>query len=118
MSDKKTHYPVLSGLVKIAYPEPEYTFNVVLPDGETTRQVQQDAAYAHCQSVRTLRIRLALFIVLIIWNNRGLLWMIYAYLVLVPVRIRYMYVSQWLNGPNVGIYEQMQKLIYESWFGS
>ena len=31
-----------------------------------------------CQSVRTLRIRLALFIVLIIWNNRGLLWMIYA----------------------------------------
>jgi len=40
MSDKKTHYPVLSGLVKIAYPEPEYTFNVVLPDGETTRQVR------------------------------------------------------------------------------
>ena len=31
-----------------------------------------------CQSVRTLRIRLALFIVLIIWNNRGLLWTIYA----------------------------------------
>jgi hypothetical protein len=40
LSDKQVHYPVLSGLVKIAYPEPEYTFNVVLPDGETTKQVR------------------------------------------------------------------------------
>ena len=74
-------------------------------DEHSKDELVQGLGQLVCQSVRTLRIRLALFIVLIIWNNRGLLWMIYAYLVLVPVRIRYMYVSQWLNGPNVGIYE-------------
>jgi len=33
LSDKKKVFPALSSLQKIAYPEPEYTFNVDLPDG-------------------------------------------------------------------------------------
>ena len=40
LSDKKRIFPPLSGLQKITYPEPEYTFNVTLPDGQTTKEVR------------------------------------------------------------------------------
>jgi hypothetical protein len=35
LSDRKILFPKLSSLVKIKYPEPEYTFNVELPSGES-----------------------------------------------------------------------------------
>ena len=35
LSDRKILFPKLSTLVKIKYPEPEYTFNVELPNGES-----------------------------------------------------------------------------------
>ena len=35
LSDRKVLFPKLSSLVKIKYPEPEYTFNVELPNGES-----------------------------------------------------------------------------------
>lgn len=35
LSDKKALFPKLSSLVKIKYPEPEYTFNVELPNGDS-----------------------------------------------------------------------------------
>lgn len=40
LSDKKRIFPALSGLQKITYPEPEYTFNVTLQDGQTTKEVR------------------------------------------------------------------------------
>jgi len=40
LSDKKRMFPPLSGLQKITYPEPEYTFNVTLADGQTTKEVR------------------------------------------------------------------------------
>jgi len=40
LSDKKKVFPSLSGLQKITYPEPEYTFNVTLQDGQTTKEVR------------------------------------------------------------------------------
>lgn len=40
LSDKRRLFPALSGLQKITYPEPEYTFNVTLPDGERTKEVR------------------------------------------------------------------------------
>jgi hypothetical protein len=40
LSDKKKVFPALTGLQKITYKEPEYTFNVTLPDGETTKEVR------------------------------------------------------------------------------
>jgi hypothetical protein len=39
-SDRRKTFPTLSGLVKIAYPEPEYTFNVELPNGKGTKEVR------------------------------------------------------------------------------
>ena len=39
-SDKNRIFPGLSGLIKINYkPDPEYTFNVALPDGVKIKQV-------------------------------------------------------------------------------
>jgi hypothetical protein len=35
LSDRKVLFPKLSSLVKIKYPEPEYTFNVELPNGDS-----------------------------------------------------------------------------------
>jgi hypothetical protein len=40
LSDKKKVFPALSGLQKITYPEPQYTFNVTLADGQTTKEVR------------------------------------------------------------------------------
>ena len=40
LSDKKRVFPALSGLQKITYPEPQYTFNVTLSDGQTTKEVR------------------------------------------------------------------------------
>jgi len=40
LSDKKRVFPALSGLQKITYAEPEYTFNVTLDDGQTTKEVR------------------------------------------------------------------------------
>jgi hypothetical protein len=40
LSDKKRVFPALSGLQKITYAEPEYTFNVTLSDGQTTKEVR------------------------------------------------------------------------------
>lgn len=40
ISDKKIMFPTLSSLTKIAYPEPEYTFNVELPDGAGSKEVR------------------------------------------------------------------------------
>jgi hypothetical protein len=40
LSDKRRLFPPLSGLQKITYPEPEYTFNVTLSDGERTKEVR------------------------------------------------------------------------------
>jgi len=40
LSDKKRVFPSLSGLQKITYPEPQYTFNVTLSDGQTTKEVR------------------------------------------------------------------------------
>jgi hypothetical protein len=40
LSDKRKVFPALTGLEKITYPEPEYTFNVTLADGQTTKQVR------------------------------------------------------------------------------
>lgn len=40
LSDKQRSFPALSGLQKITYPEPQYTFNVTLPDGQTTKEVR------------------------------------------------------------------------------
>ena len=40
LSDKRRLFPTLSGLQKITYPEPEYTFNVTLADGERTKEVR------------------------------------------------------------------------------
>jgi len=40
LSDKKRVFPALSGLQKITYPEPQYTFNVTLADGQTTKEVR------------------------------------------------------------------------------
>jgi len=40
LSDKKRVFPALTGLQKITYPEPEYTFNVTLDDGQTTKEVR------------------------------------------------------------------------------
>jgi hypothetical protein len=39
-SDRRKTFPTLSGLIKIAYPEPEYTFNVELPNGKGTKEVR------------------------------------------------------------------------------
>jgi hypothetical protein len=39
-SDRKRMFPPLSNLVKINYPEPEYTFNVELPDSKGIKQVR------------------------------------------------------------------------------
>jgi hypothetical protein len=39
-SDRKNIFPSLSGLVKIEYPEPEYTFNVELPNGKGSKEVR------------------------------------------------------------------------------
>ena len=40
LSDKQRIFPALSGLQKITYPEPQYTFNVTLTDGQTTKEVR------------------------------------------------------------------------------
>ena len=40
ISDKKKIFPALSGLQKITYSEPQYTFNVTLNDGQTTKEVR------------------------------------------------------------------------------
>ena len=40
LSDKKRVFPSLSGLQKITYKEPQYTFNVTLSDGQTTKEVR------------------------------------------------------------------------------
>ena len=40
LSDKRQDFPALTELTKITYPEPEYTFNVALPDGQKARQVR------------------------------------------------------------------------------
>ena len=40
LSDKKKVFPALTGLQKITYAEPQYTFNVTLSDGQTTREVR------------------------------------------------------------------------------
>jgi hypothetical protein len=40
LSDKRRVFPALSGLQKITYPEPQYTFNVTLADGQTTKEVK------------------------------------------------------------------------------
>jgi len=40
LSDKQSSFPALSGLQKITYPEPQYTFNVTLSDGQTTKEVR------------------------------------------------------------------------------
>lgn len=40
LSDKRRVFPGLSGLQKITYPEPQYTFNVTLSDGQTTKEVR------------------------------------------------------------------------------
>jgi hypothetical protein len=40
LSDKQRVFPALSGLQKITYPEPQYTFNVTLTDGQTTKEVR------------------------------------------------------------------------------
>lgn len=40
LSDKQRVFPGLSGLQKITYPEPQYTFNVTLADGQTTKEVR------------------------------------------------------------------------------
>ena len=40
LSDKKQTFPILSGLIKITYPEPEYTFNVQLPDGQEVKSIR------------------------------------------------------------------------------
>src|SRR5210317_630177 len=40
LSDKKRIFPALSGLQKITYAEPQYTFNVTLSDGQTTKEVR------------------------------------------------------------------------------
>jgi hypothetical protein len=40
LSDKQRLFPALSGLQKITYPEPQYTFNVTLADGQTTKEVR------------------------------------------------------------------------------
>ena len=40
LSDKKRIFPALSGLQKITYKEPQYVFNVTLPDGQTTKEVR------------------------------------------------------------------------------
>ena len=40
LSDKRKSFPALTGLQKITYPEPEYTFNVTLEDGQTTKEVR------------------------------------------------------------------------------
>jgi hypothetical protein len=40
LSDKKRVFPSLSGLQKITYAEPQYTFNVTLSDGQTTKEVR------------------------------------------------------------------------------
>jgi hypothetical protein len=40
LSDKQRLFPALSGLQKITYPEPQYTFNVTLSDGQTTKEVR------------------------------------------------------------------------------
>jgi hypothetical protein len=39
-SDRKRMFPPLSNLVKINYPEPEYTFNVELPENKGIKQVR------------------------------------------------------------------------------
>jgi hypothetical protein len=39
-SDRKNIFPSLSGLIKIEYPEPEYTFNVELPGGKGSTEVR------------------------------------------------------------------------------
>lgn len=39
-SDRKKMFPLLSNLVKINYPEPEYTFNVELPENKGTKPVR------------------------------------------------------------------------------
>ena len=40
LSDKRRTFPALTGLQKITYPEPQYTFNVTLSDGQTTKEVR------------------------------------------------------------------------------
>jgi hypothetical protein len=40
LSDKQRVFPALSGLQKITYAEPQYTFNVTLSDGQTTKEVR------------------------------------------------------------------------------
>jgi len=40
LSYNRRTFPPLSGLQKITYPEPEYTFNVTLDDGQTTKEVR------------------------------------------------------------------------------
>lgn len=40
LSDKRKTFPALTGLQKITYPDPEYTFNVTLEDGQTTKEVR------------------------------------------------------------------------------
>jgi hypothetical protein len=39
-SDRKRMFPPLSNLIKINYPEPEYTFNVELPDNKGSKAVR------------------------------------------------------------------------------
>jgi len=40
LSYNKKSFPALTGLQKITYPEPEYTFNVTSEDGQTTKEVR------------------------------------------------------------------------------
>lgn len=39
-SDRRRMFPPLSNLVKINYPEPEYTFNVELPESKGSKAVR------------------------------------------------------------------------------
>jgi len=55
LSDRKVLFPKLSSLVKIKYPEPEYTFNVELPNGESrnvkARNVKQIVLQEEIRSI-------------------------------------------------------------------